>query len=630
MGSLLEGITGPEDVKALPEGDLPALAQEIREEMVRVLSEIGGHFGGGMGVVELTLALHRIYDTSRDRIVWDVGHQAYPHKMLTGRWSRLGTIRQWNGLSGFPKREESLHDAFSAGHAGTSVSAALGMVEARDLLGDDYHVIAVVGDGSLTAGMAMEGLNQVGARKKNLLVILNDNNMSISENVGALSSYLTRLTADPAIDQIRRKTETLLRDIPVIGDSMARFAKAAHGQVVGMVSPPGLWFEEMGLSYIGPIDGHDLPLLMDTLSAIKDRPGPVLLHVRTVKGKGYAPAEKSPVAFHGVPPFDPETGAFRKKSGGNPAYTKIFAQAMIDIAKEIPELFAITAAMPEGTGLVDFGKLYPDRFVDVGIAEQHAVTLAGGMAAQGARPVVAIYSTFLQRAYDQIVHDICLQNLPVVFAMDRGGLVGEDGPTHHGVFDIAYLRHVPNMTVMAPKDENELRKMLWTALHHPGPIAVRYPRGEALGVPLEAGFETLPIGKAEVISEGRDVVFLAYGAMVGVATAAAELLRREGVEAGVVNMRFAKPLDTELLLQLAPTTGLFVTVEEGTVLGGIGSAILEVLSAADLLGRVRVRQIGVPDHYVEHGAPGILRKSVGLTPEHLAETARKNLQASVY
>ncbi len=630
MGSLLEGITGPEDVKALPEGDLPALAQEIREEMVRVLSEIGGHFGGGMGVVELTLALHRIYDTSRDRIVWDVGHQAYPHKMLTGRWSRLGTIRQWNGLSGFPKREESLHDAFSAGHAGTSVSAALGMVEARDLLGDDYHVIAVVGDGSLTAGMAMEGLNQVGARKKNLLVILNDNNMSISENVGALSSYLTRLTADPAIDQIRRKTETLLRDIPVIGDSMARFAKAAHGQVVGMVSPPGLWFEEMGLSYIGPIDGHDLPLLMETLSAIKDRPGPVLLHVRTIKGKGYAPAEKSPVAFHGVPPFDPETGAFRKKSGGNPAYTKIFAQAMIDIAKEIPELFAITAAMPEGTGLVDFGKLYPDRFVDVGIAEQHAVTLAGGMAAQGARPVVAIYSTFLQRAYDQIVHDICLQNLPVVFAMDRGGLVGEDGPTHHGVFDIAYLRHVPNMTVMAPKDENELRKMLWTALHHPGPIAVRYPRGEALGVPLEAGFETLPIGKAEVISEGRDVVFLAYGAMVGVATAAAELLRREGVEAGVVNMRFAKPLDTELLLQLAPTTGLFVTVEEGTVLGGIGSAILEVLSAADLLGRVRVRQVGVPDHYVEHGAPGILRKSVGLTPEHLAETARKNLQASVY
>ncbi len=629
MGSLLENIKGPEDVKALPEDKLPVLAQEIRDEMVRVLSGIGGHFGGGMGVVELTLALHRIFDTSRDRIVWDVGHQAYPHKMLTGRLSSLPTIRQWNGLCGFPKREESIHDAFSAGHAGTSVSAALGMAEARDLLGDSYHVIAVVGDGSLTAGMAMEALNQAGARKKNLLVILNDNNLSISENVGALSSYLARLSADPAIDQMRRKTGSLLRDIPVIGDSVARFAKAAHGQVVGMISPPGLWFEEMGLSYIGPIDGHDLPLLIDTIGALKDREGAVLLHVRTIKGKGYPPAEKSPIAFHGVPPFDPETGAFKKKAGGNPAYTKIFGQAMIEMAREIPELFAITAAMPEGTGLTDFGKLYPERFVDVGIAEQHAVTLAGGMAAQGARPVVAIYSTFLQRAYDQIVHDICLQNLPVVFAMDRGGLVGEDGPTHHGVFDIAYLRHIPNMTVMAPKDENELRKMLWTALHHPGPVAVRYPRGEALGVPLDSGFELLPIGKAELLSEGRDIVFLAYGSMVPVAQKAAEILRREGVDAGLVNMRFAKPLDKALLLQLAHTTSLFVTVEEGTVLGGLGSAVLEFLSTEDLAGRVRVRLAGIPDHYVEHGAPGILRDSVGLTPEHLVELVRKNLQSPV-
>lgn len=629
MGALLEKISGPDDVKSLPMGDLPVLAQEIREEMIRVLSGIGGHFGGGLGVVELTLALHRIFDTSRDRIVWDVGHQAYPHKMLTGRLAALPTIRQWNGLCGFPKREESPHDAFSAGHAGTSVSAALGMAEARDVLGDSYHVIAVIGDGSLTAGMAMEALNQAGARKKKLLVILNDNNLSISENVGALSSYLARISADPVIDEMKRKTGALLRDIPVIGDQMARFARVAHGQVVGMISPPGQWFEEIGLSYVGPIDGHDLPFLIETLAAVKERPGPVLLHVRTVKGKGYAPAEKSPIAFHGVGPFDPETGAFRKKSGGLPTYTKVFGQSLIEMAREMPELFAITAAMPEGTGLSDFSKLFPERFVDVGIAEQHAVTLAGGMAAQGLRPVVAIYSTFLQRAYDQVVHDICLQNLPVLFALDRGGLVGEDGPTHHGVFDISYLRHIPNMTLMAPKDENELRKMLWTALHLPGPVAVRYPRGEALGVPIDPGFSALPVGKAEMLRDGHDMIFLAYGSMVSVAMEASRILVEDGIDAGVVNMRFAKPLDTELLSELSRQTSLLVTVEEGSVMGGFGSAVLEWLSASDLLSRVRVRMVGIPDHYVEHGAPAILRESVGLTAPQLAEHARKSLQTPV-
>jgi len=629
MGALLEKISGPDDVKSLPMGDLPVLAQEIREEMIRVLSGIGGHFGGGLGVVELTLALHRIFDTSRDRIVWDVGHQAYPHKMLTGRLAALPTIRQWNGLCGFPKREESPHDAFSAGHAGTSVSAALGMAEARDVLGDSYHVIAVIGDGSLTAGMAMEALNQAGARKKKLLVILNDNNLSISENVGALSSYLARISADPVIDEMKRKTGALLRDIPVIGDQMARFARVAHGQVVGMISPPGQWFEEIGLSYVGPIDGHDLPFLIETLAAVKERPGPVLLHVRTVKGKGYAPAEKSPIAFHGVGPFDPETGAFWKKSGGLPTYTKVFGQSLIEMAREMPELFAITAAMPEGTGLSDFSKLFPERFVDVGIAEQHAVTLAGGMAAQGLRPVVAIYSTFLQRAYDQVVHDICLQNLPVLFALDRGGLVGEDGPTHHGVFDISYLRHIPNMTLMAPKDENELRKMLWTALHLPGPVAVRYPRGEALGVAIDPGFSALPVGKAEMLRDGHDMIFLAYGSMVSVAMEASRILVEDGIDAGVVNMRFAKPLDTELLSELSRQTSLLVTVEEGSVMGGFGSAVLEWLSASDLLSRVRVRMVGIPDHYVEHGAPAILRESVGLTAPQLAELARKSLQTPV-
>lgn len=629
MGALLESIQGPEDVKNLPEKDLVKLAAEIRQEMIRVLSGIGGHFGGGMGVVELTLALHRVFDTTRDRIVWDVGHQAYPHKMLTGRLSALPTIRQWNGLCGFPKREESPHDAFSAGHAGTSISAALGMAEARDLLKDHYHVIAVVGDGSLTAGMAMEALNQAGARKKNLLIILNDNNLSISENVGALSSYLARISADPTIDEMRRKTETLIRDIPLIGEKVVKMAKAAHGSVVGMISPPGLWFEEMGLTYIGPVDGHDLPLLVETLTALKDRSGPVLFHIRTIKGKGYAPAEKNPVAFHGVPAFDIDTGAFKKKSGGNPAYTKIFGQAMIEFAKEIPELFAITAAMPEGTGLVDFGKLYPERFVDVGIAEQHAVTLAGGMAAQGLKPVVAIYSTFLQRAYDQLVHDICLQNLPVVFALDRGGLVGEDGPTHHGVFDIAYLRHIPNMTVMAPKDENELRKMLWTALQTPGPVAIRYPRGEALGVPIDPGFERLPIGKAEILREGRDLTFLAYGSMVAVAAEAVETLRGEGIDAGLVNMRFAKPLDESAIFRAAQHSSLFITVEEGTVLGGMGSAVLEFMATSDLSSRVRVRVAGIPDHYIEHGAPSILREMAGLTPLHLVDLAKKSLQAPV-
>ena len=629
MGSILENISGPDDVKSLPMGDLPILAKEIREEMIRVLSGIGGHFGGGLGVVELTLALHRVFDTTRDRIVWDVGHQAYPHKMLTGRLGALPTIRQWNGLCGFPKREESPHDAFSAGHAGTSVSAALGMAEARDVLGDSYHVIAVIGDGSLTAGMAMEALNQAGARKKKLLVILNDNNLSISENVGALSSYLARISADPVIDEMKRKTGALLRDIPVIGDQVARFARVAHGQMVGMISPPGQWFEEMGLSYVGPLDGHDLPLLVETLSALKDRPGPVLLHVRTIKGKGYEPAEKSPIAFHGVGPFDPETGVFKKKSGGPPAYTKVFGQAMIELAREMPELFAITAAMPEGTGLSDFAKLFPERFVDVGIAEQHAVTLAGGMAAQGLRPVAAIYSTFLQRAYDQVVHDICLQNLPVLFALDRGGLVGEDGPTHHGVFDIAYLRHIPNLVLMAPKDENELRKMLWTALHLPGPAAIRYPRGEALGVPLDSGFTALPVGKAEMLRDGHDLVFLAYGSMVSVAMESARLLQAEGIDAGVVNMRFAKPLDTELLSEICRQTPLLVTVEEGAIMGGFGSAVLEFLASSDLLARVRVRQAGIPDHYVEHGAPGILRDSVGLTAPKLAELARKSLHSPV-
>lgn len=628
MGEILGRISGPDDVKRLSEKDLPALAAEIREEMIRVIASIGGHFGGGLGVVELTVALHRLFDTSRDRIVWDVGHQAYPHKMLTGRLENLKTIRQWKGLAGFPKPDESEHDAFSAGHAGTSISAALGMAEARDLKGEKYHVIAVVGDGSLTAGMAMEALNQAGARKKNLLVILNDNEMSISENVGALSDYLARITSDPRWEGLRRRTEGLMKEIPVIGEPMARVAQVAHESMVGILSKPGVWFEEMGFRYVGPIDGHDLPLLLRTIGNLKEQSGPILLHVLTVKGKGYGPAEKNPVAFHGVTPFDIETGEIKKKSPGAPTYTKIFGQTMIELGQRFSDLFAITAAMPEGTGLVDFRKMFPDRFVDVGIAEQHAVTLAGGMASQGIRPVAAIYSTFLQRAYDQLVHDICLQNLHVVFALDRGGLVGEDGPTHHGVFDIAYLRHIPNMVVMAPKDENELRHMLYSALLHDGPIAVRYPRGEGLGVPIDKEFRQIPVGTAESLQEGRDICLLAYGSMVSVAMEAASILREEGIDAGVVNLRFAKPLDTAMLTSVVARYTHIVTLEEGVLKGGVGSAVLEWLALTDHLGRVHVRMIGVPDQYIDHGSPKILRSYLGLTPPDVAKTLKEWLQAS--
>lgn len=628
MGEILGRISGPDDVKRLSEKDLPALAAEIREEMIRVIASIGGHFGGGLGVVELTIALHRLFDTSRDRIVWDVGHQAYPHKMLTGRLENLKTIRQWKGLAGFPKPDESEHDAFSAGHAGTSISAALGMAEARDLKGDKYHVIAVVGDGSLTAGMAMEALNQAGARKKNLLVILNDNEMSISENVGALSDYLARITSDPRWEGLRRRTEGLMKEIPVIGEPMARVAQVAHESMVGILSKPGVWFEEMGFRYVGPIDGHDLPLLLKTIGNLKEQAGPILLHVLTVKGKGYGPAEKNPVAFHGVTPFDIETGEIKKKAPGAPTYTKVFGQTMVELGQRFPDLFAITAAMPEGTGLVDFRKMFPDRFVDVGIAEQHAVTLAGGMASQGIRPVAAIYSTFLQRAYDQLVHDICLQNLHVVFALDRGGLVGEDGPTHHGVFDIAYLRHIPNMVVMAPKDENELRHMLYSAMLHDGPIAVRYPRGEGLGVPIDKEFRQIPVGTSEFLQEGRDICLLAYGSMVSVAMEAASILREEGIDAGVVNLRFAKPLDTGMLTSVVARYSHIVTLEEGVLKGGVGSAVLEWLALSDHLGRVHVRMIGVPDQYIDHGSPKILRSYLGLTPPDVAKTLKEWLQAS--
>jgi 1-deoxy-D-xylulose-5-phosphate synthase len=567
------------------------------------------------------VALHYVFDTPRDRLVWDVGYQAYAHKLLTGRREQFHTLRQLDGISGFPRRAESSYDTFGTGHAATSISAALGMAKARDLLaehsdGPPRKVVAIIGDGSMTAGMAFEALNQAGALKTDLIVVLNDNSMAISENVGALSSYLTRIITGKLYTKVKEETETILRHIPKIGPPMLKMAKRAEESMKGLFVP-GLLFEEMGFRYIGPIDGHRLDHLVTTFENIKRLSGPLLVHVITKKGKGYEPAERNPIAFHGVTPFDPATGVSKKKAG-RPSYTTVFAQTLIELARTRPEVVAITAAMPEGTGLNLFAKEFPDRYYDVGIAEQHAVTFAAGLATEGARPVVAIYSTFLQRAYDQVVHDVCLQNLPVLFCLDRGGLVGEDGATHHGVFDLSYLRHIPNMVLMAPKDENELRHMLLTGLLHPGPCAVRYPRGESEGVTPDPTIVPLPIGRGEIVRDGDDVALVALGAMVPVALKAADLLRDRGVAATVVNARFVKPLDRELLLDVAERVRRIVTIEDHALMGGFGSAVLELFDEADLRG-VDVHRIGLPDTFIEHGAQKLLRHQHGLDPEGVTQ-----------
>jgi 1-deoxy-D-xylulose-5-phosphate synthase len=541
--------------------------------------------------------------------------------LLTGRREQFRTLRQLDGISGFPRRHESAYDTFGTGHAATSISAALGMAEGRDLLPEKAgvpprKVVAIIGDGSMTAGMAFEGLNQAGALKTDLIVVLNDNSMAISENVGALSSYLTRIITGKLYTKVKEETETILRHIPKIGPPMLKMAKKAEESMKGLFVP-GLLFEEMGFRYIGPIDGHRLDHLVTTFENVKRLSGPLLVHVITQKGKGYAPAERDPVAFHGVTPFDPATGASKKKKG-RPSYTAVFANTLIDLARARPDVVAITAAMPEGTGLNLFAKEFPDRYYDVGIAEQHAVTFAAGLATEGVRPVVAIYSTFLQRAYDQVVHDVCLQNLPVLFCLDRGGLVGEDGATHHGVLDFSYLRHIPNMVVMAPKDENELRHMLLTGLLHPGPCAIRYPRGESEGVTPDPTLVPLPIGRGEIVREGDDVALLAIGAMVPVALKAADVLRDRGVAATVVNARFVKPLDRELLLGVAERVRRIVTIEDHALMGGFGSAVLELFEEADLRG-VEVRRIGLPDAFIEHGAQALLRQQHGLDPDGVAQ-----------
>ncbi len=617
---LLEKISTPQDLKNLSIAELQKMAEEIRSFLLQTISQTGGHLAPNLGVVELTLALHCVFDTNKDRLVWDVGHQSYVHKILTGRKELFSGLRQFGGLSGFPKREESIHDAFNTGHSSTSISAALGFALARDRLGEDYHAIAVIGDGSMTGGEAYEALNQAGQFKTNLLVVLNDNEMSIAENVGAMSSYLSRLRSDPFYTRRKKDIEYLLHKVPAIGSSVVKAAERIKDSLKYLLVP-GMLFEELGLTYLGPIDGHDLTNLLIMLKKAKTLKGPVLLHVLTQKGRGYAPAVQSPAVFHGVGRFDLSTGQPLKSGGENPSYTAVFGKTIVDLATQDQRIMAITAAMPDGTGLNQFAKKYPSRFFDVGIGEQNAVTMAAAMAVKGLRPVVAIYSSFLQRAYDQISHDVCLQKLPVVFCIDRAGLVGEDGPTHHGAFDLSYLRHLPGMSVLAPKDEEELRQMLYTALQYAdGPTAIRYPRGEAIGVPLTDEYQLIPWGKAELLAEEEDaeILMLAVGSMVYPALRTRELLREKGIKSTVINARFIKPLDEELLIAQVAKYKYIVTLEENVQAGGFGSGVLELVCRQGGLNK-NVFMLTLPDEFIRHGKPELLRELVGLTPEKMAE-----------
>ena len=612
---LLDKIDSPGDLKKLTEEQMKELAGEIRQLLVEVISKNGGHLAPNLGVVELTLALHKVFNTPKDKIIFDVGHQAYIHKILTGRREAFRTLRQYGGLSGFPKIFESEHDAFGTGHSSTSISAALGMAVARDLQHQNYNVVAVIGDGSMTGGMAFEALNNAGDLHKKMIVVLNDNEMSISKNVGAMSEYLYQLRTGETYNKIKNDIEGWLKNME-FGTDVLKAIRRLKGSVKYLMVPTSV-FEELGFTYLGPVDGHDLHSLIDVLEAAKSIDGPVLVHVLTKKGKGYKPAEDSPNKFHGTGPFEIATGKKIANPNAPVTYTEVFGKSLIELAAKDDKIVGITAAMPDGTGLSAFAKAYPDRCFDVGIAEQHAVTSAAGMAAAGMHPVAAIYSTFLQRAYDSVLHDICMQHLHVTLCLDRAGLVGDDGYTHHGVFDYAYLRSMPHMTIMAPKDENELRHMLKTAIEFDGPIAVRYPRGSGLGVDITEPMHTLPIGKAEVLRdfENGDVCLWAIGSMVDSAVKAAGLLGAEGIRAGVVNMRFAKPLDKELLLNHAVKYGKIVVPEEGAVRGGVGSAVLEALNEADMLDKCRVLTLGIPDEFVMHGDKPHLLHDIGLDVE---------------
>lgn len=616
MKKFLEQLTSPSDIKALSFQDLEALGQEIRDLLICTVAQTGGHLASNLGVVELTLALHKVFDSPRDKIVFDVGHQSYVHKILTGRCARFGTLRTYKGVCGFPRRDESEHDAFGAGHSSTSISAALGIALARDMAGEKTKVVAVIGDGSLTGGLALEGLNHAGHLKRDLTVVLNDNEMSIARNVGAISQYLSKMRITPTYSWVKHNIEFLLRRIPAIGDSVANTAERMKGSVKYLLVP-GMFFEELGFTYLGPIDGHDLPLLVEVLEKARSLQGPVLVHVLTQKGKGYAPAECRSDKFHGVGPFCVDSGTTLKGAPGR-TFTNAFGDAMIQLADSVPELVGITAAMSDGTGLDQFAVQFPHRFFDVGIAEQHAVTLAAGLASMGKRPVVAVYSTFSQRAFDCLIHDVCLQNLPVVIALDRAGLVGEDGPTHHGAFDLSFTRLIPGLCIMAPKDEAELRAMLATALTLDGPSVIRYPRGKTPAGEVSPEITPLREGSAEELKPGVDAVILAVGSMVGMALDIAGMLQNRGVDAGVVNARFVKPLDASLIGRYAELGVPIVTMEENTIVGGFGSAVMEFLNEQGF-DRIPVLRIGLPDQFVEHGSREELMKCLQLDTVSVTE-----------
>ncbi|MFZ5823212.1 MAG: 1-deoxy-D-xylulose-5-phosphate synthase [Bacillota bacterium] len=609
-------LTGPEQLKGLSTAQLLSLGEEIRQVILQTVATTGGHLAPNLGVVELTLALHTVFDSPHDKILWDVSHQSYVHKLLTGRYHRFHTLRQYEGIAGFTDPKESIHDHFHWGHASTSISAAVGMAKARDLRGENFEVIAVIGDGALTGGMAFEALDHAGHDKTKLIVVLNDNSMSIAPNVGGISNYLARIRTGPSYQRVKHDVAEALKHIPFVGAQAFEFVDRLKEGVKHLLVH-NMFFEDLGFTYLGPVDGHNLPALQDALRQARSYPGPTVVHVVTTKGKGVPYAEELPDKFHGGGPFDVETG---KTKPSAVTYSEVFGNTVSKLAQQDGRVVAITAAMPGGVALTKYAKEFPTRYFDVGIAEQHGVTFAAGLAKQGMRPVFAVYSTFLQRAYDQVIHDVALQNMPVVFAIDRGGLV-EDGATHQGVFDVAYLRAIPRMVVMAPKDENELQHMLYTAISHDGPSSLRYPRGKAVGVPMDETLTSMEIGRGELVREGADVALVGLGTMTQVCLAAAEMLAREGISAAVVNPRFVKPLDRELLTRIGREIGAVVTVEEAYLAGGFGSAVLELYAEENVT--ARVKRVGLPDEFVEHGAPQHYHQRYGLTPGGVADTARE-------
>ncbi|OGP91595.1 MAG: 1-deoxy-D-xylulose-5-phosphate synthase [Deltaproteobacteria bacterium RBG_19FT_COMBO_43_11] len=622
--SVLQKVNYPDDIRKLNNAELNTLAQEIRDLIINTVASSGGHLASSLGAVEIALALHFVFNTPQDKIIWDVGHQAYAHKIITGRKDQFSTLRKEGGISGFPKREESVYDVFNVGHSGTSISAAAGFAQAKCLKGERDKIIAVIGDGSMTTGMAFEALNWAGDCKKDMIIVLNDNEMSISPNVGALSSYLNRVMTGSTVTKLKADIKGFLKGIPGIGDHIVKLSQQIEESLKTFVVP-GALFEELGFTYVGPLEGHRLDYLIKNFENVKALQGPVLVHVITKKGKGYKFAEEKPLKYHGISSFDVETGQVLASSNNLPSYTEIFGKTLIEIAQNNSRVVAITAAMCEGTGLDKFRQEFPNRLYDVGIAEQHAVTFAAGLATEGFLPVVAIYSTFLQRAYDQILHDVCLQELPVVFAIDRAGIVGEDGATHQGLFDYSYLRSIPNIIVMAPKDENELRHMLKTAVDCGFPVSLRYPRGRGVGAILDSELKTLEIGKGEILREGTDIALIAIGSTVYPALAAADKISKEGINVKVINARFVKPIDSELILGVASSCKKIITVEENELQGGFGSAVLELLSEKCIT-TAQVKRLGIPDEFVHHATQTQLRRKYGIDEEGIIRAIRQMLE----